>query len=297
MLLLGACVSKRAVNKRRARETRDASGARREPRLGVARGPARWRVRLPRASRSDRARRRRFARRQPRWGTRARRRRRIACGQVPFPFDVTRRARGFVLLRFTSRPSLARPPRRGASDTPAALRGPARPRRASPRRRRRSTAPRPHHRSERARPPRKSRPPPTRRAFSHTPVAERLPSPGSAPRDRCRFPRTARRRALCRPIRRSVDPSAIETTTRRAPFRSASAAPPRRAADSAAARLLRLAPPRLAARRQRARFGGYGRQSARARSVGRHRGSRAPVALDGRVRLGTRHGALRRFRV
>lgn len=259
LLLLGACVSKRAVNKRRARETRDAS-LRASRGVGVARGPARWRVRLPRASVRPRRRRWRFARRQPRWGTSTPSSDGLACG-LPSP-STTRAARSR-----TCSPRARPAPRSPATACGArrtrtpALRGPARPRRPSPRRRRRSTAPRPH-RSERARPPRKSRPGPTRLALFTRPSRSVPSRPPARPRDRA-GPRTARRRALCRPIRRSVDPSAIETTTRRT--RSSRRRRPRRRRTRAAARLLRLAPRRLAPTTTRAFWRLWPLRCARAR--------------------------------
>ena len=109
MLLLGACVSKRAVNKRRARETRDAS-LRASRGVGVARGPARWRVRLPRASVRPR---RRSASREDSLGgdldAFIRRSRLRAAESV----DDTRRALEDVLPASASRPLARRPPPAG----------------------------------------------------------------------------------------------------------------------------------------------------------------------------------------
>ena len=259
-----ATVSKRAVNKRRARETRDAS-LRASRGVGVARGPARWRVRLPRASVRPRRRRWRFARRQPRWGTSRPSFDGLACG-LPSP-STTRAARSR-----TCSPRARPAPRSPAtacearrSRTPA-LRGPARPRRPSPRRRRRSTAPRPRC-SERARPPRKPRPPPTRLALFTRPSRSAPSRPPARPRDRA-GPRTARRRALCRPNapRARLDPSAIRprTSTRRT-RRTRRRRRPRRRRTRAAARRRRLAPRRLAPTTTRAFWRLWPPRCARAR--------------------------------
>ena len=196
--------------------------------------------------------------------------------------DDTRRALEDVLPASASRPSLAGHRLRGASDTHASASGtgpPATPVSAS-------KAPFDGSASSSPLRARASSPKITPRADAagafHSPVAERsFPSPGASARSSRSSHRTPARPLPPDPsIRRSV-----RDRDNNAPDAFIASAAPAAAADSGR-RACFFASRRVASRRrQRARFGGYGRQSARARArsagIGdpEHR-SRLTVAFD-----------------